>query len=82
MLSIIQTDSVSRITEHARATVKYISDKEFDRHNPNGAGKPLGIPVYAAKYPVVCDDCNETYWANDPYASHVRCRGNLRGAGF
>ena len=62
----------SVVEEHAKNMIKFHQQRAFKSHEP----QPLGIPVHTALHPIICDDCGDTYWANDPYASHRKCSRN------
>lgn len=72
-MKIIYGIAHSEIPAHARKVIRAL-DAEDERH-PNRYTKPRGIPRHLAKFPVTCDECGETFWANDEYASHARCKG-------
>lgn len=69
----------SRIADHAQKLL--IAQVKFDWKNPHNV-IPLGIPAHAVRYPVVCDECGMTFWANDPYAWHRKCSAKKNATGF
>lgn len=72
-----------RIATHAKKMQKKMEEYEDRAHwTPHDHVNPLGVPSHLAIFPVRCDDCGETYWANSPWAEHQRCRGVRSKAGF
>lgn len=67
------------ITDHACRMIK-AREQEEERH-PRFA-RPRSVPEHLARHPIHCDECGETYWASDPYASHKRCGKTKTDVGF
>ena len=68
------------LAAHAKAVQKACEARD---HKPDAREvKPKGVAAHLAKFPVLCDDCGETFWANDQWANHTGCRGVKRGTGF
>lgn len=80
-MKIIMGQSRSAIEEHAKKVLLAL-DREEERHPHRTNVQPRGVATYAARHPVVCDDCGETFWANDPYASHPKCKKGRGEIGF
>jgi hypothetical protein len=66
------------VERHAAAVIRQINNEKHNNFDP----KPRGVAHTLAVMPVLCDDCGCTFWARDPYASHIGCRGFRKGAGF
>ena len=74
MLKIIISNKPSA-SLHARKLVKRIEAARLeDSIEPN----PIGVATYSARFPNVCDDCGETYWSADRYASHPKCKSGSK----
>ncbi len=68
--------------DHAKKIVQAIRQHELTpRHSPRDI-MPIGISKYQAHFPIMCDDCGETYWSRDEYGSHLGCKGVTRNTGF
>ena len=80
-MKIIVGQNRSDIEEHAKKVLRAIAAYEL-RHPRAENIVPRGIPTHAARFPVVCDDCGDTFWANDPYASHRKCSKGRERIGF
>ena len=80
-LKVIVHDNISQAENHAKCWFKA---KEAANHkNPSVDYADLyGIPKHTARFPVVCDDCGETFWANDPYSVHSKCSKGHNRVGF
>ena len=76
-MKIIFGESGDQLAQHARELIT-----RLERETLGSQIKPRGIPYHATKFPIECDDCGKTFWASDPYASHLGCRGLSRSAGF
>lgn len=61
----------------ARRVMRMLRKRELEAAHPE-AVRPSGVALHLARFPIVCDECEKTYWANNPYASHPGCKG---GAG-
>ena len=59
------------ISEHAVRVIEARKRNE-DRHPLHAI--PIGVAAHLTRYPIVCDDCGETFWAADQYASHAKCK--------
>ena len=70
-LRIIFDISNEEIAEAARRNLR-ARHKEEERHP--GSHRPLGVASHTARFPVVCEECEETFWAASPYALHRQCR--------
>lgn len=77
-MKIIFGESRDAIAEHAR---KYFEARDKSNERYPDEMRPKGIAYHTARFPIVCEDCGETYWANDPYTAHTKC-GSTRRAGF
>jgi formylmethanofuran dehydrogenase subunit E len=81
-LKVLMHDNVSQAENHAKA---WFEHKRYVNHkNPSVYDVDLyGIAQHTARFPVICDDCGETFWANDPYATHSKCsKGRESRVGF
>lgn len=78
-LNVIIDDSVSRVEAHARRLIREQREREF---NHLDAVAPIGIANHSVLFPVICDDCGETFWAHDLYATHQGCKKKSSGIGF
>jgi hypothetical protein len=80
-LKVIVHDNISQAESHAQAYFR--ARREMNMRRPHVDNMDLyGIAQHTTRYPIICDDCGETYWANDPYAEHIKCRKGKAKAGF
>lgn len=63
---------------HAREAVAKINAAGFDPYNP----RPVGVAHHSALYPNTCDECGETFWARDQWATHRKCKTTSGNLGF
>jgi len=78
-VKIIRGADSERLAIHARSVLKGLED--YDRRHPQYA-KPRDCGSYSAVFPILCDECGETFWARDQYSSHKRCNKGQPGMGF
>lgn len=80
MLRIIYANRNQETTsEHAARLIRSL--QEYEDKYPHAAS-PRNVSDYAAVFPVICDNCGDTFWANSPHAIHPRCRGTRSQFGF
>jgi len=80
-LKVIVHDNLYQAEEHAKKFFR--AKREREMRHPDPANMELyGIAGHTTRYPIICDDCGETYWASDPYAAHPRCRKGKDRVGF
>ncbi len=81
-MKILVDNRASQTEEHAR---RMLRAREVAESNTRNAMHivPRGVAVHRAQYPSTCDECGESYWSADEYASHIRCPGPPKAqAGF
>lgn len=69
------------VADHAKSLLKALAKSEMQF--PSRA-KPRGIAHHTAHFPILCDDCGQTFWSRDEFGSHLGCKGAPKsfGAGF
>lgn len=67
--------------KHAKKILTAIS--QVEDQFPHRA-MPRGIAYHLAKYTHVCDECGQTYWVANEWATHLGCPGapNQKDKGF
>lgn len=80
-MKIIIDVGKSGIEAHAKKVLR-ARELYLERHPHAENIVPRGIATHAARYPVICDDCGVTFWANDPYAAHQKCSAKNGKVGF
>lgn len=80
MKIIFGTDTYA-IERHAKAVVSAL-DRDNIRY-PNQA-VPKGVAFHLTRFPNTCDECGNTFWANNQWATHLGCpgSGDKKEAGF
>lgn len=80
-LKIIVHDSVTQAEKHAKAW--FVTMRRKQMMNPSVDNVELhGVAQHLVRYPVICDDCGLTYWANSPWAEHPKCQKARDKVGF
>lgn len=80
-LKIIVHSHLSQAEEHAKEWFTVRRRQQMKHPNVNDVDLH-GISQYSVRYPNICDDCGQTFWANDPYAEHARCPKGRSKMGF
>jgi hypothetical protein len=78
-MKIIFGNNKFEIEDHAKKVMKSIEKEElkFPRRVI-----PIGVAIHTVRYPLICDDCGETYWSRDEYGSHIKCNHKKSYTGF
>lgn len=78
-MKILFDNSGDEASHHAKRIIKSLeSHADVYPH----LAVPKGVAHHSAQYPLMCDDCGETYWSRDQYGSHIGCRGERKEIGF
>lgn len=78
-LRIIFGTTRAELEEHAKEHL--LSQRAYDKKNPHRV-QPRGVPYHLTQYPLLCDDCGETYWSRDEYGAHLKCNKGKGATGF
>lgn len=74
-MKILFGESRDEVAEEAQRYLR-LQRQAQNKVSEFGKLRPRGVAHHTARYAVTCDECDKTFWANDPYSQHKGCKGS------